>query len=148
MKKWEQYVRTELEAEIMACVHGFAMAATYLIEKVVTGSDGIGLLIMLEMGFLGWIIAWIQKLVFLREKKYSLREYRLREAVWCLAPELLLIPAGQLLGWFRQLHWGYAAAFYVIMLAYFIVFWWCIRRFFRKETRQLNQWLEEYKESL
>lgn len=148
MKKWEQYVRIELEAEIMACVHGFAMAASYLIEKKITGLDGIGFWMMVEMGLLGWIFAWIQKLIFMGEKKYSRREYRLREAAWCLIPDILLIFAGQLFGWFRGMHWGYAAGFYVLMFFYYIVLWWMIKRFFRKETRRLNQWLEEYKESL
>ena len=145
ISKWEHYIRIEMEAEVMACVHGYAMILTWLFMKFVVGEDGVSLLYVVEMGFLGYLLAWLQRLVFWKEKAYSIREYRLRESVWCALPVVLTFPAGKILGWFAGLPAACEWGFYGLLVPYYIVMWIMMKRFFRKDTRQLNELLDEYK---
>ena len=145
--RWEHYIRIEMEAEVMACVHGYAMVLTWLLMKFIAGGDGISFLYVVEMGLHGYLLAWLQRLVFWKEKAYSIREYRLRETIWCALPIVLTFPMGKLLGWFSELPAACEWGFYGLLVPYYIVMWVMMKRFFFFYTRQLNELLDEYKKA-
>ena len=145
--RWTEWFKHELDAEIMACMHGFVMVFLYLMEKFIAGSDMIGFLCALEMGILAYGAAWIQKLLFIRDRIYGKWEYRLRLLGWIFFPYGLTVLTGQVFGWFEGIPHGVAVGvvFYVVMAAYYILFAFLIERFYMGESRRLNELLRELK---
>lgn len=141
------WLKHELDAEIMACVHGFVMVFLYLMEKFISGSDAIGFVFVLEMGVLAYGAGWIQKLLFIREKIYGKWEYRLRLLGWVAIPYALTVAVGQVCGWFRGIPFGtvLGVVFYGIMALYYLFFAFFIEHFYRGESRRLNELLQELK---
>lgn len=147
MKKLELYLKYELDVEFLACVHAFVMIFLYLMEKFVSGSDNIGFILALEMGIAAYASAWIQKLLFLKEKMYTKKEYRIRNTAWSLIPIVLTILFSRVCGWFENLIYGtlMELVFYSIIIAYFIFFRMFLKYFYRNETEKLNGLLNDWK---
>lgn len=146
MNKIEKYLKTEFEVEMMACMHGFVMIFAYLLEKFVMGFDNISFLQALGMGSLAYLISWIQKIIFLKEKVYGKREFKVRAVCWSTIPCILTYISGVLLGWFRELHWGFAIIFYAFVSFYYILLWFFLQRLFREDSQKLNYLLRNYKD--
>lgn len=145
---WKKWIRYELDAEMMACTHGFVMIFLYLIESFVVGSDHIGFIQALQMGLLAYGSAWFQSALFISDRVYGKKEYVVRMACWMFLPVLATVAVGELCGWFTGMPHGVVAGkiFYGIMIAYYMIFGLFILYFFHSETRKLNAWLQQWKQ--
>lgn len=143
MSKLRKYLKIETDVEIFACAHITAMIFMYGFLLWLTGVKELSFGIIFEQMVLGYIMSWVQKALFLQEKPYKKREYRMREILWCMLPSALLIFAGSLLSWFQGKSPWIAVIFYAVMTCYFIMLWLFLEKFYRKETEELNCLLKQ-----
>lgn len=145
MDKLKKYLKLEADVEFIACIHGVATIFMYGFLQWIGGKENISFLVIVEQLVLGYIVAWIQKGLFLREKSYTKREYFLREVLWCAVPVVLLILAGTVFQWFSEVSGGIAVAFYLCMACFFVMVWLFWKIFYWEESREMNQLLRERK---
>lgn len=145
MHRIRKYLKTEMDVEFFACVHGVSMIFMYGCMQWLGGINDVPFSIIFQQMVLGYAIAWIQRGLFLREKVYTDREYRIREIMWCLIPALLLILTGAVFGWFPDISERISIGFYVIMACYFIMLWLFLKNFYMEETREMNELLKQRK---
>lgn len=145
MGKFRKYIKIEVEVEIFACAHITAMIFLYGFLGWLLHGGSVPFPILVGQMVLGYVISWVQKGLFFQEKHYSERSYKIREILWCLLPGCLVVAAGTLGDWFQQKEWQMAAWFYGAMFGYFILLWLFLKKFYREETEEINQLLNQRK---
>lgn len=145
MSKLRKYVKTEADVEFFACVHGVSTIFLYGFLQWIDGVKDIPFAIIVQQLVLGYVIAWGQKGLFLKEKTYTKREYRLREILWCSIPVVLMVLTGNAFQWFLKAYSGIAIAFYICMTCYFIMLWLFLKYLYQEETREMNHLLKQWK---
>lgn len=143
MHKLRKYIRTEMDVEYFACVHAASMIFIYGFLLWLESERAVPFAIIFEMLVLGYVMAWTQKGLFLREKVYSRREYLLREILWNVLPILYMPFTGKLCGWFEETATWVGMTFYLIMAVYVVMVWLFLRLFYKEETQELNQLLQK-----
>jgi hypothetical protein len=98
------------------------------------------------MFLLGYVMAWLQNLLFYGKKTYGKIEYRIRTAAWIIGPFILTIAAQVFFHWFQSLPGIAAAIFDLIMIIYFVMVWFLVKTFYMNDTKKLNQLLNKYNE--
>ncbi len=146
MGNLRKYIRLEVEVEIFACAHITAMIFLYGFLRWLMYDRDIPFSILLGQMVLGYVISWVQKILFLQEKSYTDPSCRIREISWCILPVCLTVAAGNLGNWFPPGEWQMALWFYGIILCYFILLWLFLKKVYREETEEMNQLLKQRKE--
>lgn len=146
MSKFKKYLKLEADVEFIACIHGVTTIFMYGLLQWIGGMSDIPFSIIVEQMVLGYIIAWVQKGLFLREGSYKKSEYFLREILWCAVPVVLLFLAGIAFHWFSRVSFWIAAAFYLCMACFFVMVWLFWKIFYWEETREMNQLLKKRKQ--
>lgn len=145
MDKLSKYIKIEADMEFFACVQGASMIFLYGCLRWFAGEPNVPFSVIFVQMVLGYVISWTQKLIFLREKRYSRLEYRMREVLWCAFPMILLMLTGYLFRWFEQTELWVEIIFYLLMLGYFIMLRFFLKYFYKEDTGEMNQLLQERK---
>lgn len=148
MNKILKYLKAEIDVEIFACTHIAVMVIMYGLILWFCGIKEVSFAVLFEMMWLGYAIAWIQKLLFLKEKTYGTWEYRVRKILWCLVPVLLTILTGEIFGWFREVSvWG-EVVFYAWIVLYFVLWLAALKYLYQEDTKEMNQLLKQRKKEM
>lgn len=148
MGKFEEFkrlARIEIQTEMIACTHIVVMLFVFALEQFLYNGGAITFWQLLQMSLLGYGSAWGQQLLFWGDKIYSRTAYCVRAVCWIGLPWIITMISGICLGWFAGEPWGYEWFFYGFMLFYYVMFWVLLQVFFKKDSKELNHWLEEYK---
>lgn len=145
MEKFKKYARLEVQTEMIACTHIVVMLWVYALEQLICRTGDLTFWHLFEMSVLGYAVAWGQQLLFLGDKVYSKISYMVRALLWIVLPVILTVIFGVIFKWFAGEAIGYELFFYGFQLFYYACFWWILQAFFKKETKELNEWLADYK---
>lgn len=147
MSRLKRYIRLETDVEFFSCVHGVSMIFMYGFVNWFAGHSEVPFSLIVEMMILGYLSAWIQKGLFMKETAYSTAGNWIREISWCLIPYILMLIAGGLFGWFRQRPWGVPAAYYAVMLCYFVMVRIFVKFFYQEDTDEINRLIKKRRQS-
>ena len=145
MSKFKKYARLEVQTEMIACTHIVVMLWIYALEQLICKDGSLTFWQLLEMSVLGYAVAWGQQLLFWGDRVYSKQSYTVRSVLWIVFPAVLTVIFGECFKWFVGEPIGYSMFFYGFQLFYYACFWWILQVFFKKETKELNDWLADYK---
>lgn len=143
--KLKRWIRSEADVEFFCCVHAISMIFLYGLEIYLYGIKSVSFVIIFEMFLLSYVISWMQKLLFLREKIYSKLEFRVRAVSWSIGPIIITIIVGRVLRWYNGLPNWVEIVFIAIMLIYYLMIWIVLQMLCKDETDDLNQMLYEIK---
>ncbi len=147
LNKFMHFAREEIKTEMMACTHIVIYVICYAFLIYIFNKSSIGFWTIVEMSVLGYVSAWSQTLLFWKDKTYSKASATIRSICWIIVPSVLTCITGICFKWFDGIPAGYEWGFYGFILFYFIMFLVFIKLFFKKETKELNEWLENYKKN-
>lgn len=145
MSKLRKYLKIEVDVEFFACVHGVSTVFIYGFCQWIGGVEDVPFTFIVQQLLLGYVIAWVQKGLFLKEKAYTKREYRLREVCWCIIPVALMVLTGSVFRWFQTDSVGIVIAFYLCMACYFLMLWLFLKYLYQEESREMNHLLNQWK---
>lgn len=147
MNKFMHFAREEIKTEMMACTHIVIYVFCYAFLLYIFNKSSLEFWTIVEMAVLGYVAAWFQTLLFWGDKAYTKASYAIRSICWIVVPSVLTAITGICFKWFEGVPAGYEWGFYGFILIYFFFFWLFLRLFFKKETKELNEWLADYKKS-
>lgn len=143
--KWKKiylWLKMEIDVEFMACTHGIVMVTVFGFLRWLVGIEDIPFLVLFEMFFMCYAIAWVQKALFLKEAELNRQEYRIRLVLYYLIPFLFMMICHRIFDWFTGVGWGIIAGFYGFMLFYFVMMWLFLKFLYQKDTEELNRLLK------
>ena len=143
--KLKKYIKSEVDVEFFACVHAIAMVFMFGFELYVYGIKDIAFVIIFEMLILSYLISWMQKLLFFKEKIYSRLEFTIRATLWSVVPVIATAMTGRLFNWYNGYPEWIEVVFLVLMLIYYVMVWVVLQVLYKDETNRLNQMLSEFK---
>lgn len=146
MNRFKRYLKAELDADIFACVHGMSMIFLYGFELYLYGIKNISFAIIFQMLVIAYLIAWTQKLLFLKDRIYKKIEYKVRVVLWNVLPVLWTFLFGNILGWYRGYPIAAETIFLMVMLCYYIIWWILLQIVYKEDTNELNNKLVMYKQ--
>lgn len=141
MKKW---VRTEVNIKILACFYIVSMIFVYGTELFLCGIKSISYPIIIQMMIVGYLIAWCQRILFLKEKIYSKIEFIIRAILWNTIPMILTVLAAVGFQWFQETEPWLMFLFFIVMMWYYVVVWIILQVFYKNDTDALNKMLFDY----
>lgn len=147
MEKLKKIIRSEIDVEFFACMHSMLMISVLGFELYLYGIKAMSYVTIFQIFVLSYIIAWFQKILFIKEKIYSKLEYKIRTILWNIGPIIITLITGKILHWYKGLPSFIEIVFIIIMLIYYIFVWWLLQIFYRDETKSLNNMLLKYKEN-
>lgn len=139
MNKIKKQIRSEMDNEFLACVHAMSMIFIYGFELYVYGIKSITFAVIFQMFVLGYVIAWVQKLLFIQERVYEGMEYKIRVVLWNVLPVVITGICGIFFNWYRAYPDIIWIVFLIIMFIYYIMIWAAIQIFYHNETDELNE---------
>lgn len=145
MDSLQKFIRREIDVEFFCCVHAISLVFLYGFFLWLWGIPQVPFVVIFEMFLLAYVMAWLQKILFLKERVYSNREHRIRGIIWSIGPVVLMIPLQFLFQWFERLPLYSAWLYDAIMLSYFIMIWIVIQKFYQDDSDQLNKMLSQFK---
>jgi len=143
--KLKRYMKSEVDVDFFACVHAISMVIIFGFELYLYGIKDIAFMIIFEMLILSYLIAWMQKLLFLKEKIYSNLEFTIRATLWSVVPVIATAMTGRLFNWYNGYPEWIEVVFLVLMLIYYVMVWVVLQVLYKDETNRLNQMLSEFK---
>ena len=146
MNKFRIYLKREIDVDFFACVHGMGLVFIYGLELYVCGVKNLSFVTIIELFVLAYLIAWFQKLLFIKEKVYGKVEFRIRAALWCVGPNVFTWIGGMLFQWYAGVPKIVEPIFYISMLCYYVMIWFIVQLFYKDETKELNQKLSDIKQ--
>ena len=144
MSKFSRWIKSEVDAEILGSAYGMSLVWLYGFILWINKIDAVPFLIIFEMFLLGYVIAWLQNLLFYGKKAYGKIEYRVRTAGWIFGPVILTMAAQFVFHWFQSLPGIAAVIFDLVMIIYFVMVWILVKTFYMNDTKNLNQLLNKY----
>lgn len=145
MKKFRELLKREMDVDYLACVHGMSLVFIYGAELYFAGIKSIEYIIIFELFVVGYLIAWTQKLLFLKERIYGKREFWIRAALWCILPNVWCFVAARPLQWYVGVPDWVEPFMYLFMFCYYVMVLWSIQVFYKEDTREMNDLLMQYK---
>jgi len=109
------------------------------------GIKEISFVIIFEMLILSYLIAWMQKILFLKEKIYSRLEFAIRATLWSVGPVIATAMTGRIFDWYNGYPAWIEVVFLVLMLIYYVMVWGTLQVLYKDETIHLNQMLSDFK---
>lgn len=146
MKRFRKWLRMEIDVEFLACTHGMSMVFMYGFLLWLIQIDSLPFAVIFQMFVLSYLMAWLQKALFLGEKKYTAAGYFVREIFWCLVPLLVIGAAGVVFHWFRGMPWGIPTAYYALMTGYMIMAWFFLKNFYQADSEEMNRMLKRIRD--
>lgn len=147
MKNLKKAIKSELDVEFFTCVHSVLMIAVFGFELYLYGIKDMPFGIIFQIILASYVIAWFQKILFLKEKIYTKIENIVRSVLWNIGPIIITIITGWIFQWYKGLPSWISIAFIITMLIYYIMVWWILQVFYKDETNNLNNMLSKYKEN-
>jgi hypothetical protein len=145
MDNLQKLIRREIDVEFFSCAHAISMVFLYGFFLWLFGIPQVPFVAIFEMFLLAYVMAWFQKLLFLKDRVYSVREHRIRGTFWSIGPVAMMIPLQFLFQWFERLPLYSAWLYDATMLLYFVMIWIVIQRFYEDDSDQLNKMLSQFK---
>lgn len=145
MNKLHKYLKREMDVEFFSCVNAMSMVFLYGFILWANGIKEVPFAVIFEMMILSYVMAWFQKVLFLKEKVYKKFEYQIRVVLWSIGPIAMMIGVQVLFHWFAQVTLTMEILFVLIMLGYWVMLWIFLQRFYQDDTSELNQMIEKYK---
>ena len=143
--KLKKCIKSEVDVEFFACVHAIAMVFMFGFELYMYGIKDVPFVIIFEMFLLSYLISWMQKLLFLKEKIYSGMEFAIRAILWSVGPVIVTAMSGRMFDWYKGYPEWIEVVFLVLMLIYYVMIWGILQVLYKDETNRLNQMLGEFK---
>jgi len=143
--KLKRCIKSEADVEFFACVHAISMVFLFGFELYLYGIKEVPFVIIFEMFLLSYLISWMQKLLFLKEKIYSSQEFTIRAILWSVGPVIVTVLSGRIFDWYSGYPEWIEVVFVVIMLIYYVMIWGALQILYKDETNRLNQMLGEFK---
>lgn len=147
MESIKKYIRTEADVELLSCVHGMSLVFMYGFFLWLWDIDSVAFITILQMFLLGYAISWLQKALFLKEKVYKKREYRLRTVLWVIGPIVMMLICQYIFNWFIDTPYYVGWIYDAVMISYFIMLRFFIQIFYNSDTFELNKMLSNYKDN-
>lgn len=147
MKGIKHYIKHEMDVEFFGSVHGLSIIFVFGFYGWLNHVDSIPFIFILQMWIVGYIIAWLQKALFLGDRVYKKSQYKICTVIWNIGPIVILLIAQMILGWFNNAPIWVMIAFDLTMAMYFPMLWLCLAIFYKDDTNELNQLLSEFKKS-
>lgn len=144
MERFKRCLKAEFDTEFYSCIHAMAQIWMYGFVCWIWKDGDVSFLIITEMFIVGYVLAWIQRFVFWRDRIYSPTSFKIRVCLWNVAPMILTAAGGSLMGWFDGMPLAAGLTFYGALWVYYIVIWWILQYFYKSETKQLNTLLSAY----
>ena len=148
MERIKELIKIELDVEIISCVHGLVIIMVYAFLLWIQKKDNIDFVTLFFMLVLGYVMAWSQKAMFLKEKVFGKAEYRIRTAGWFVLPILEMVACNLLFDWFANTAVWTEIVFDLVMIWYFGMFWWIIQWLYRGDSKEMNRLLERVKSAV
>lgn len=145
MNRFIKYLKAEIDVEILACTHIATTIIMYGLILWFCGIREIPFAILFEIMWIGYAIAWIQKLLFIKEKAYDRLEYCIRKFLWCAIPTALLFFSGKLFGWFRQVSALGEFIFFAWVVLYLVLWLLALKYLYEEDTKEMNELLRQRK---
>lgn len=143
--KIKKYLRWEIDVEFFSCVHAVAMIFLYGFELYIDGVESMSFAVIFQIMVLGYVCSWLQKMLFFKEKLYTIWEYRIRAFLWILEPVVLAFITGRLAGWYKGRTPWVELVFMISLFLYYFMLWSVIQIFYEGESEYLNELLNNYK---
>lgn len=147
MKGIKHYIKQEMDVEFFGSVHGLSMIFVFGFYGWLNHVDSIPFIFILQMWIVGYIIAWLQKGLFLGDRVYKKSQYKFCTVIWNIGPIVIILISQIILGWFNNAPIWVMIAFVLTMAMYFPILWLCLAIFYKDDTNELNQLLSEFKKS-
>lgn len=147
MKGIKHYIKNEMDVEFFGSVHGLAMIFVFGFYGWLNHVNSIPFKFIIQMWIVGYIIAWLQKVLFLGDRVYKKTQYKMCTVIWNIGPIAILLISQMILGWFNNAPIWVMIAFDITMIVYFPMLWICLAIFYKDETNELNQLLRDFKKS-
>ncbi len=147
MKRFKKAIRSEMDVEFFACVHSMSMIAVLGFELFLYGIKSISYVTIFQIFVMAYIVSWFQKMLFIKERMYSKKEYIIRSVLWNIGPIIITIITGSLFNWYNGLPKWISIVFIIVMLIYYVMVWGAIQVFYKDESEELNNMLSKYKEN-
>ena len=136
-----------MDVEFFGSVHGLSMIFVFGFYGWLNHVDSIPFIFILQMWIVGYIIAWLQKGLFLGDRVYKKSQYKFCTVIWNIGPIVIILISQIILGWFNNAPIWVMIAFVLTMAMYFPILWLCLAIFYKDDTNELNQLLSEFKKS-
>lgn len=146
MRRLRKLLKLEMDVELLSCAHTVSMICFYGIVMWIAGERNVRILVLFEMMALGYVSAWTQRALFLREQVYSRTEYAVCEVLWNVMPAVFVPAVAEVFGWFRGTPDWAALTFYLLMGGYYVLVWLFLRFVNYEETVKMNRQLRRRKE--
>ena len=143
MRRLRKLLKLEMDVELLSCAHAVSMICFYGIVMWIAGERNVRILVLFEMMALGYVSAWTQRALFLREQVYSRTEC---EVLWNVMPAVFVPAVAEVFGWFRGTPDWAALTFYLLMGGYYVLVWLFLRFVNYEETVKMNRQLRRRKE--
>lgn len=147
MKGIKYYIKNEMDVEFFGSVHGLSMIFVFGFYGWLNHVNSIPFKFIIQMWIVGYIIAWLQKVLFLGDRVYKKFQYKMCTVIWNIGPIAILVISQMILGWFNNVPIWVMIAFDITMIVYFPMLWICLAIFYKDETNELNQLLRDFKKN-
>lgn len=136
-----------MDVEFFACVHSMSMIAVLGFELFLYGIRGMSYLTIFQIFVMSHVISWFQKILFIKGRVYSKKEYIIRSVLWNIGPIIITIITGSLFNWYNGFPKWIGIVFIIVMLIYYVMVWGAIQVFYKDESEELNNMLSKYKKN-
>ena len=147
MKGIKYYIKNEMDVEFFGSVHGLSIIFVFGFYGWLNHVNSIPFKFIIQMWIVGYIIAWLQKVLFLGDRVYRKFQYKICTVIWNIGPIAILLISQMILGWFNNVPIWVMIAFDITMIVYFPMLWIYITIFYKDETNELNQLLRDFKKN-
>lgn len=141
MKKMIPFMRNEVEVEMTTGAFALSMIIIYGFQSLFIKVYDIKFLYIVEMFCISYLINWLQKLLFIPNKVFDQKQYRIRKLLWFALPIVICSIAIFSFGWYQSFP-AYSSFLMIgFIIFYHIIMWLCLQKLYQSETIQLNQML-------
>lgn len=145
MGKFSKYLKNEVDVEIFAGCHVFMYIFLYGFYGWIDNKTAIPFKFIVEATIIGYIISWLQKILFLKKGVYKKVEYKVYSFIWIIAPVVITIISGIVFKWFSGMSEWVKIVFDITVIVYYPTFFFLLEFFYREDTKELNTMLDRYK---
>jgi hypothetical protein len=139
-------MRYETDVEMTTGAFALAMIIFYGLQQLFISIYEIKFLFIVEVFCICYLICWLQKLLFMKEKIYHNKQYNFRKLLWFALPIITGSVSTFVFGWYE----GFPFYSRYLMIAFIIIYqvtlWICMHKLYQSDTIQLNGLLHLYQE--
>lgn len=144
-KKFKKYFTWEMAIEFYAAGYTLAILALYCIFAFINGQRSADILMMFQMLIVSYIIAVIQNIIFIGNKRFTKSQYSFRVALWHITSNTIGIIAAIIFKWFSAFSIWAIVLYIMFLISMFFVVWLFMGVNRDIDTESLNNLLIKYK---